>query len=228
MSLSPTVATLTETRHAEGFIVSEVPGGRLSRDQGILASGQNVAAGAVLGTILGATASAVALRTNTGNGTFGTINVLPPAQEGTYQLVMETATTFDVTAPNGEQLPQGSTGSAYAQGGLSFTLTAGGAAFVQGDAFDLDVTTTGSGYAVYDPTLDNGQEIATAIALNDTNATSAACNIGVFTGPGEINSSELVWGSNVTTAEQQAAALTQLAAKGIKARTGEGVATYTN
>lgn len=220
------MTTLTETRHAEAFIVSEVPGGRLARDMGTLISGQKVSAGTVLGTVLGATATAVALRTNTGNGTFGTISVLPPAVEGRYQLVMETATTFVVTAPDGSELPHGATGSAYAEGGLSFTLTAGGTAFVQGDAFDLNVTTTSTGYAVFDPTLDNGQEVATAIALNDTDATSAACNIGVFTGPGEINASELVWGSNVTTTEQQNAALTQLAALGIKARAGEGVASY--
>lgn len=220
------MTTLTETRHAEGFIVSEVPGGRLARDQGTLLSGQKVTAGTVLGKVTGTTATAVARRTNTGNGTFGTITVLSPAEEGTYVLEMLSATTFAVTAPDGSELPEGATGGAYAQGGLNFTLTAGGTAFVQGDAFDINVSATGSGWAVYDPTATNGQETARGIALNDTDATAAACNIGLFTGPGEVNASELVWGTNVTTAEQQAAALAQLAALGIKARAGEGVASY--
>jgi hypothetical protein len=217
--------TLTETRHAEGFIVSEA-NGRLSRDQGTLVSGQKVAAGTVLGTILGTTATAAALRTNTGNPTFGTINVLPPAVEGEYTLTMETATTFVVSDPEGNELPHGSTGSAYAEGGLSFTLTAGGTPAAQGDAFTIIVSATSAGYAVYDPTANNGQEVATAIALNDTDATSAACHIGVLVRLAEINSSELVWGTNVTTVPQQTAALVQLYDQHIISRSGEGVATY--
>lgn len=222
------MTTLTETRHAEGFIVSEMPGGRLSRDQGTLLSGQNVTAGTVLGTVLGTTAAATATHANAGNGTFGTIAVTPPAIEGEYMLTMESATTFSIVDPAGDPLPNGTTGAAYAQGGLAFTLTAGGTAFVAGDAFAIDVTESGAGYAVYDPTKHDGSEIATAIALNDTDATAAACNIGVFTGPGEVNASELVWGPNVTTAAQQNTALAQLAGPSnrIKARAGEGVATY--
>ena len=216
---------LTETRHSEGFIVSEIMGGRLARDQGTLVSGQKVTAGTVLGSVLPTTATATALRTNVGNGTFGAINVVAPAIPGRWQLVMEDATHFAVTDPNGGAVGNGTTGAAFEEGGLSFTLTAGGTAFAQGDAFDIAVVATG--YAVFDPTLDNGQEIATAIALNDTDATAGAVNIGVFTGPGEINASELVWGSNVTTTEQQNQALAQLATRGIKARAGEGVATYT-
>lgn len=214
---NPQVTPITENWHAEGFIVSEA-NGRRSRDQGTLISGQKVTAGAVLATVLGTTAAATALRTNTGNGTFGTINVLEPATEGLYQLVMETATTFVVTPPDGSELPHGTTGSAYAEGGLSFTLTAGGTAFVQGDAFDINVSATGAGYAVYDPTLNNGQAEATAIALNDTDATSAAHAIGVLVRAAEVNASELVWGANVTTAEQKNAALTALAVNHIIAR----------
>lgn len=217
---------LTETRHSEGFIVSEAVGGRLSRDQGILLQGQKVTAGTVLGTVLGTTAAATAGRTNVGNGTFGAIAVLPPAVEGTYVLTMETATTFVVTDPNGNELAGGTTGAAYAQGGLGFTLTAGGTAFAQGDEFDIVVSATGAGYAVYDPTHNNGSEIATAIALNDTDATVAAHEIGVLVRLAEINISELVWGANVTTAGQQTAALAQLATQHIVGRAGEGIATY--
>jgi len=214
---APQVTPINETWHAEGFIVSESRG-RRSRDQGTLAAGQKVTAGTVLGMILGSTAAATALRTNTGNGTFGAIAVLPPAVEGRYQLTMETATTFVVIDPQGNELPGGSTGVAYAQGGLGFTLTAGGTAFVQGDAFDLNVSATGAGYALYDPTLGNGQEVATGIALSDTDATNAAHKIGILARSAEVNASELVWGANTTTAEQQAAALTALAARGIIAR----------
>lgn len=219
------MTTLLETRHSEGFIVYMKR--ELSVDQGTLISGQKVAAGTVLGTVLGTTAAAAALRTNTGNGTFGAINVLPPAIEGEYTLSMVSATTFVVTDPNGERLPQGSTGVAYAQAGLSFTLTAGGTAFVEGDEFSIIVSATGAGYAAYDPTGNDGREIATAIALNDTDATAAAHNIAVLARDAAVNASELVWGANVTTAAQQNAAMAQLQGEPhIVARTGEGIATY--
>lgn len=213
---NPQVTPLTETFHAEGFIVSEA-NGRRSRDQGILVSGQKVTPGTVLGVILGTTATASAVHA-TGNATFGTINVLPPAIEGRYQLVMETATTFVVTDPAGNELPGGTLGVAYAQGGLSFTYTAGGTPMAAGDVIDINVSPTGAGFAVYDPTLANGQEVAVAIALSDTDATNAAHAIGVMARAGEVNASELVWGANVTTAEQKSAALTALAAHGIIAR----------
>lgn len=211
---APQVTPITENWHAEGFVVSEA-NGRRSRDQGTLASGQKVVAGTVLASIPGTTATAAALRTNTGNGTFGTINVLEPAGPGVYALTMETATTFEVTDPKGEEVGHGSTGVAFAVGGLSFTLTAGGTAFVQGDAFTLTVT---GQYSVYDPTLNDGSAIATAISLNDTDATSAAKHIAVFARSGEVNQSELVWGTNATTAGQKAAALASLASRGIIAR----------
>lgn len=214
---NPQVTPITETRHAEGFIVSEAEG-RRSRDQGILIAGQKVTPGTVLGTVLGTSAAAAALRTNAGNGTFGAITVEAPAIEGRYQLTMVDATHFAVRDPNGAELPEGQTGAAYAQGGLGFTLTAGGVAFAAGDAFDLNVSPTGAGFATYDPTANDGREIATAIALSDTDATNAAHKIGVLARDAEINVSELVWGANATTAEQQNAALTALAENGIIGR----------
>lgn len=218
-----TATLLTETRHAEGFIVSEVPGGRLSRDQGTLASGQTITAGTVLGVVLGTTATATALRTNTGNGTFSAITVEAPAVVGNYLLTMEAATEFTVTDPQGEAVGNGTTGTAFEEGGLGFTLTAGATAFVAGDAFSIAVT---GQYTTYDPTLANGAEVAVAIALNDTDASAGAVNIGVLARMAEINSSELVWGANVTTTIQQTQALQSLAAHHIVARSGEGVATF--
>jgi hypothetical protein len=79
---------------------------------------------------------------NTGNGTF---TVAPAAgsgvpQTGAYTLTMLTATTYSVVGPNGESLPNGTTGVAYATPQIGFTLTAGGTAFVAGDGFTITNT----------------------------------------------------------------------------------------
>jgi hypothetical protein len=48
-----------------------------------------------------------------------------------------------VFAPGSALLSTGSTGVAFSHGGLAFTLTAGGTAFVAGDAFTIAVTDLG-------------------------------------------------------------------------------------
>ena len=76
---------------------------------------------------------------NTGNGTF---TVGPTAganiQQGNYSLKFLTATTFTLTAPNGATLPNG-TSLVYSNAQISFTITAGGTAFVAGDGFLIEV-----------------------------------------------------------------------------------------
>ena len=84
---------------------------------------------------------------------------------------------------------------------------------------------TGSGnYAPYDPTQSDGTEVACAVlgsGYKDT--TLSTQKAGALTGgPSKVNSSELVWGANVTTTLQQTNALAQLAALGIKSVGGTG------
>lgn len=116
------MTTLNETRHAEGFIISEA-NGRLSRGSGTLISGQKVTAGEVLGTI------------------------------------------------------------------------------------------TASGkYTTLDPDAGTGEQVASAIALNDTDATDADHPIGVLVRFAEINQNELVWGAAVDADAEKTTALGELAA----------------
>ena len=215
---------LLETRHADGFIVSEIDTGRLSRDQGTLALGHKVPAGTVLGLILGTTAPPPQpLNANVGNGTFTTIAVAGTAVPGAYVLTLTSPTAFSLAEPDGTLLAAGAVGTAYNAGGLSFTLNAGGTPFAAGDGFVIEV---GGQYVAFDPTASDGSQTAVAIALNDTDASLVACNIGVLARLAEINATEVVWGPNVTTTTQQLTALAQLAQKQIIARHGEGIATY--
>lgn len=88
-------------------------------------------------------ASAVAAATvgNTGNGTVSAPVVnAATAVSGTYTVEFTAATAFSVFDPNGNELLNGKTGVAYSALGLSFTITAGGTAFVAGDSFTIAVT----------------------------------------------------------------------------------------
>ena len=78
--------------------------------------------------------------TNTGNGTISAITAAPPAQQGTYQVVFTAATKFSVFDPSGSEMLNGTTGVAYSDKGIGFTITAGGTPFVAGDTFNIAVS----------------------------------------------------------------------------------------
>jgi len=82
---------------------------------------------------------------NTGNPTFGTITPAYSAVPGGYLVLFSAATVFSVRKPNGTLCKTaGATGAAFADGGLGFTLTAGGTAAVSGDSFIITVAPSGA------------------------------------------------------------------------------------
>ena len=90
------------------------------------------------------TAAAAALGTNTGNGTFGAITAAAPARPGVYTLTIiepgANVGTFVVADPDGNQIGDGVVATAFAAGGLGFTLADGATDFVAGDSFAITVT----------------------------------------------------------------------------------------
>jgi hypothetical protein len=139
---NPKVTPLVEAFHDGGFLVS-VGNGHQSFSQGLLTGGSKVLAGTVLGLITAAlTASAVALGTNTGNGTFGAITpVATPTQIGVYGVSYTDATHFTVTAPDG-LTSAGVNATPFSALGVVFTMTTGGTPMVAGDGFTLTATAT--------------------------------------------------------------------------------------
>lgn len=214
---NPTVTPIVEKRHAGGFIVAEDQG-RYDRDAITVAQGFVLDAGTVMGAeTVGTTAAAVALGTNTGNGTFGAIGVAAPAVSGAYVVNFEDATHFTVEGPDGAEIGHGTAGQAFAAGGLTFVITAGGTAFVAGDSFTVTVAPGLGNWAPYNPTASDGTEVARGILYHHVDTTVAARKATAVTGgPVKVNTSELVWGPGVTTQPQQAAGVTQLQALGIK------------
>lgn len=123
----------------KGVWAIAVPGaGHANIGQPVYASDDNTAS---LGSLGAATA---AKSGNTGNGSFGaSLAVGAGAKIGAYVLTATGATSFDVTDPSGDALPVLTVGAAYADAAFSGTLTAGGTAFVAGDAFTITVTEAG-------------------------------------------------------------------------------------
>ena len=77
---------------------------------------------------------------NTGNGTFGAITVYETTPVGSFFVLFSAATVFAVYRPDGTKLSTaGATGAAFRDGGLAFTITAGGTPFVAGDSFIITV-----------------------------------------------------------------------------------------
>ncbi|KAF1041306.1 MAG: hypothetical protein GAK35_03396 [Herbaspirillum frisingense] len=207
---NPTVTPLQEQWHDGGFIVSEA-NGHISRETITLTGGAKVLAGTVLGQqTTGTTAAAAALGTNSGNGTFGAISVASPAQAGDYVVQFVDATHFVVEDPQGVEVGHGTTGVAFAAGGLGFTITAGGNAFVAGDSFKVTVAPGSKKYAPLSLTAGDGTGVPVAVLYGTKDVTNADKPALVMFRHAELNGSELIWPAGAT-ANQIAAFIAQLA-----------------
>jgi len=137
---------LTETTHAGGHILSE-PDGNRGRENGTLITGQDLAAGAVLGRITKVQAAGpIPTIVGTGTGLMSALTFGPDVQTGSYVITL-TATSataaFSVTAPDGTVLPTGNVATAYTSTHLSF-LIANGGTMTTGDVFTVIVTAGGT------------------------------------------------------------------------------------
>jgi hypothetical protein len=118
--------SLTETFHAEEFLVSEANGQR-SRESVTIASGNaSLKAGSVLGKIAVGAGSSAAFAGNTGNGVMGAITVSAGAKAGVYKLVFiepgTDAGKFEVEGPDGVIIGTGTVAVAFSAAGIAFTL----------------------------------------------------------------------------------------------------------
>ncbi|MTK12699.1 MAG: head decoration protein [Clostridiaceae bacterium] len=208
---------LYEQWHDGGFIVSEDNGHR-SRDKITLTGGAKVYAGTVLGKqTTGNTAVATVLGANTGNGTFGAIAVGSGASAGAYIVEFDSAANYIVSAPGGQEVGHGTTGSAFNAGGLGFTITAGATAFAAGDSFTITVAAGSGKYVTSVSTATDGSQVPAAILFGTTDATVADKSAAAITRAAEINASEIIWDPSYS-APQITAGLAVLAGLGIIAR----------
>jgi hypothetical protein len=210
--------TFTEGNHAGEHLISEHDG-TLSRDVVTITSGYNLVAGTVLGKIRG-TATSAALGTNVGNGVMGAVTLGAGAMEGDYTLTIiepgSNVGAFMVEDPLGRLVGHGNVASAFAAGGLSFTLADGATDFVSGDSFKITVA-AGTKYGPFDPAATDGRETATGVLYDDCDATSADHSAVAHSRSCEVAASKLTWYATTNT-NQKTAALAQLAAAFVIAR----------
>lgn len=137
---------LTETTHAGGHILSE-PDGNRGRENGTLITGQDLAAGTVLGRITKVQAAGpIPTIVGTGTGAMTALTFGPDVQVGVYTItLLATSATaaFSVTAPDGAVLPNGAVGTAYVSTHASFLISSAGTMTI-GDSYALTVTASGT------------------------------------------------------------------------------------
>jgi hypothetical protein len=179
-----------------------------------------------LGTVLGAqiVADAVAVTPgagNTGNGAAGPVALDKDAEIGTYVLTATSATKFEVATPSGDALKTLTVGQAYASSHISLTIAAGGTAFAAGDSFAIAVTAAAGKVTAIDPDADDGRQKPFGILLAAATAPDGvdAAGVALVRGPAIVDSAALTWPGSMSAA-QKSAALAQLAARGIIARSG--------
>ncbi|MGJ7611147.1 MULTISPECIES: head decoration protein [unclassified Variovorax] len=152
---------------------------------------------------------------NTGNGTLGTLTAKGYAPVvGAYGVEFDDATHFVVATPDGAVVGHGTTGVAFAGGGLGFTITAGGTAFVPGDAFVITVAAGSGKWKAWTPGAADGSATIAGILFATKDATLADKPALAITRHAEVNASELVWPTGMSAA-QIASGLAQLKALSI-------------
>ena len=208
---------ITEGMHRGEFLVSEANGTR-SRKAITVLSGQNLAAGAVLGAVNTGTAAATAFTGNTGNGAMGAITVSGAAKAGVYKLTIVAAASdagsFQVEDPGGVMVGTGDVAAAFSGGGLAFTLADGATNFAVGDGFNIAVDVSATKYKEYNPSNTDGSQTAMAILWGAVDASDADAAGVAIVRDAEVNASELGWFASATD-EQKSAGQSDLAVNGI-------------
>jgi hypothetical protein len=181
----------------------------------VLAAGSKLPRGTVLGQQTSFSVLS-AVGTNVGNGTVGSVSAGTGAQLSVeidgkkfgYLLTATGADTFTVQSPEeqtpGGQEPDGSTalpnatvGTAYNNGGIAFTITAGGTAFVAGDNFTLDVIDSIGNFITSVKTATDGSQVPSAILVDFADATNGPVRTGAYFS-GEFNVNAISFDSSWT------------------------------
>nr|WP_314074874.1 head decoration protein [uncultured Roseococcus sp.] len=219
------VRSITERRHAGGFMVSEANGLR-SRGSGVLVntSAEN-AISVEAGLVLAQRRIGVATAEKVGGAGDGAITLASPAvgekaQVGTYVLTCVAASTgagtFSVEAPDGTLLANLTVGVAYAGDHINLTVADGGTDWGAGAIIDVTVP---AGDGAYVPFTNAADLPAVAILWDGADLPaggSAKC--AVVERSAEVNADELVYDASLSggaLTAAMAAAATQLAGHGV-------------
>lgn len=219
---------LTEGRRTGAYIISEADGatgGMASREQATIKSGAVLESGTVLGRVMDGARTAVGAAGNPAPA--GATITASPAATTAAQLGVHRfrcATTgptgkWDHFAPGGEKIGVATTGTPYVGGGLTLTISDSGTDPAVGEELTVTVTEAAPSkkYGALSLSATDGLEVAAAILFTPANAADADVRAVVHVRRCEVNDQELVWPEGIT-ADQKAAAIAALEAKGITVR----------
>lgn len=183
--------SLLSTPRVKAVIISEASNQRSRENIVLTQTGTAVVSGQVI-TQKGDTAptgTAAATAGNTGNPTFGTINVGAAAVPGGYTLRFTAPTKFDVEDPVGKTVGSGTVGTAFNKGGLQFTVTAGATPAVDGDSFTITVAAGDGKYVPY--TANGAAGPAAGVLYNWLQPATGDTKAVAFVRDAELNRFEL-------------------------------------
>lgn len=220
--------TFTEPKAVSDVLKHEADG-RYSRDVVTILSGAGVLEiGTVLGQITKGTATSAAKSGgNTGNGTL-TVDATTPvragAKVGVYSVRCVAAAinagTFRVTDPDGFVLGDVAVGGTF-DNDIKFATADGSTDFAVADGFDITVAAGALKWVPHVSGAVNGTEVAAAVLLAHTDATSADVpECVVLTRHAEVVRQGLVWDASVNSDAKKDAAIAQLRSLGIVTRFG--------
>jgi hypothetical protein len=203
--------------------------GHFCRGVGVIKNGAGALdIGYVLGQInvAGATSAEKAGGNTAGAGalTLDASPVLAGAKAGIYSVrciqAIANGGLFEVRDPAGIVIGEVLVGQTFANR-IKFSI-ADATDFVVGDGFDITVAAGSGKYVPYDPTANDGSQVAEAILLHavDASAADIAGAVILINGPAEISPAGLKWGANVTTQAHKDAALATFRSRLILARQG--------
>lgn len=203
------MATLNEGRHPGEFIINEDPGTR-SREAVKIAASQTIAPNTVLAkkaVVAGVVATPSAAAGNTGNATIAMTSpeLTTKVKDGRYKGIAVTATTVRWEDPDGKELGVSTHGTAFAKGGIKFTITAGGNANVAGDEFYVDVAADASDfeYVAFNQDGTDGSEDPAGIAIYGvTTGSGETTKVAAIVRNAEVNGNCIAWPSDIEAAEK--------------------------
>jgi len=194
-----------------------------SREVVEVLSGQNLALGAVLGKIILGTCPSTGAPGSpiTGGGTCTGVTAGAKAKLGTYTLTciiaQAGAGVFSVEDPDGLGLPNAVAGRAYTNDQINFTINDGSPDFAVGDTFTITIAAGSQRVRAINFDGVDGSQDAYGILTAACDASGGAKSAVAIVRDAKIATANVVWPvtSPAMTEDQKAAALAQLAAKGI-------------
>jgi len=194
-----------------------------SREVVIVASGQDLALGAVIGkkTLAACPTEGTAVSPITGAGTCTGVTAGLKAKLGTYLLecvhAIDGGGLFSVEDPDGYALPEAVVGQAYVNDQINFILNGGSPDFAVGDVFSITIAEGTLEVVAIDFDAVDGSQNAYGIMIAAYDATLAAIPGVAIVRDALVVEANLVWPatSPVPSVAEIAAAMAQLLAKEI-------------